>query len=290
MALPVRLASPNPPPPGSRTELVRAVRDRMAAVFSTTVSAGAAGVLEVLEEQVAATRDREKWRPSREAIELLRTVLPGFEGRLRRHVAEQFDRELAPAGEELPKSATLSLAPLALVAEDDMQEQIVVGNATRRLRDALATDLFHLSERLAEAVGRGPLPENRNPAYPHLFVRALLDALAAPGVSAQGRFMAFSAFSPALLGALRAAYKAANGILVEHGVLPELKRGYGAPQPVGSSQAAGAPEASGASALACARGRLAAIAARHHDARAELDEVLALLREAEMRYARSATS
>jgi hypothetical protein len=279
---------------------VRAVRDAMATVFSTTVSAGAAGVVEVLEEQVAATRDREKWRPLREAIELLRTVLPGFEGRLRRHVTERFEAKLAPAADEFSKTAMFSLASLSLVAEDDMQEEIVIGNATRRLRDALAEDLFQLSERLAEAIGEDPLPENRNPAFPRLFVRALLDALAAPGVSAQGRFMAFSAFSPALLGALRSAYKAANGLLVKHGVQPQLKRGYGAPLAVGSSRAAGASgglpaqaatsDASGGSALARARARIAAIAARHGEARAELDEVVALLREAEVGIARSAAA
>jgi hypothetical protein len=285
---------------------VRAVRDAMASVFSTAVSAGAAGVVAMLEEQVAATPDREKWRPLREAIELLRTVLPGFEGRLRRHVTERFEAKLAPAGDEFSKTAMFSLA---LVAEDDMQEEIVIGNATRRLRDALAEELFHLTERLVEAIGQGPLPENRNPAFPRLFVRALLDALAAPGVSAQGRFMAFSAFSPALLAALRAAYQAANVLLVDRGVLPQLKRGYGAPQPVGSSRAANATgvppalaeapgasgasdasDASGSSALARARFRIAAIAARHGEARTELNEVVALLREEEMRLARSAAA
>jgi hypothetical protein len=263
---------------------VGAVRDAMAAVFSTTVSAGAAGVVAMLEEQVAATPDREKWRPLREAIELLRTVLPGFEGRLRRHVRERFEAKLAPAGDELSKTAMFSLA---LVAEDDMQEEIVIGNATRRLRDALAEELFHLTERLAEAIGEGPLPEKRNPAFPRLFVRALLDALAMPGVSAQGRFMAFSAFSPALLAALRAAYQAANGLLVERGVLPQLKRGYGSPQPVGSSQPTGPSEAGGSTGLARVRARLAAIAARHREARAELDEVVALLLEEELRHVRS---
>jgi Protein of unknown function (DUF1631) len=309
MALSQPLASPKPPVTKNETALVLVVRDKMAASFSTTVSAAAAGVVELLEAQVAETQDREKGRPLREAIELLRTVLPGFEGRLRRQVAERFAAALCPAGGEPATAAMHAPAALCLVADDDMQEQIVTGNATRRLRDVLAEEFFQLSGRLAAVVGEGPLPENRNPANPRLFACALLDALAAPGVSAQGRFTAFSACSPALLGALRAAYRVGNELLVRQGVLPELKRGLGAPQPLGSSPVAtgqtpagahrnalpdepraktpGACRSGGTSVLAWARVRLAAIASRHGDVRAELEEVAALLHEEEMRSARS---
>ncbi len=215
--------------------LARTVRDRMAAVFAASISSEAAGVLEVLEQQLATTPEREKWRPLREAIDLLRTVLPGFDGAVRRHVIERYDAKLSPGDNAMSKTSALSLSALSLVADDEVQEEIVVGNATRRLREVVAEELFLVTERLAEALGGGSLAEDRNPAYPRVFARALLDSLAAPGVSAQARFTAFGAFSPALLAAMPATYKAANALLEEHGILPNLKRSYGAPQAVGGN-------------------------------------------------------
>lgn len=218
----------------------------MAAAFSASVAAAGAGVLELLEHQLATTPEREKWRPLREGIDLLRTVLPGFGAAVRSHVAARFDAKLAPGESALSKTQVLSLASLSLVADDDVQEEIVVGNATRRLREAVAEELFLVTERLSAAFGQGPLPEDRNPAYPRIFARALLDALAAPGVGTAGRLAAFAAFSPALLEAMPPTYKAANDLLVERGVLPDLKRRYGAPQPVGATTArANAPAVPG---------------------------------------------
>jgi hypothetical protein len=60
--------------------------------------------------------------------------------------------------------------------------------------------------------------------------------------------------------------------------------------PPALAEASGASDASGSSALARARVRIAAIAARHGEARAELNEAVALLREEEMRLARSAAA
>ena len=223
-----------PPRPAA---LARDVRDRMAAVFCASLASEAAGVLEVLEQQLATTGEREKWRPLREAIDLLRTILPGFEASVRRHVIERYDAKLSPGESALSKTSVLSLASLSLVADDEVQEEIVVGNATRRLREAVSEELFLVTERLAEVLGVGSLAEDRNPAYPRVFARALLDALSAPGVGMPARFAAFAAFSPALLNAMPLTYRAANALLAEHGVLPHLKHSYGAPQSVGSSNA-----------------------------------------------------
>jgi len=228
--------TPTPPTPRPAA-LARDVRDRMAAVFSASLSAEAAGVLEVLEQQLATTGEREKWRPLREAIDLLRTILPGFDASVRRHVTARYDAKLSPGENALSKTSVLSLASLSLVADDEVQEEIVVGNATRRLREAVSEELFLVTERLAEVLGTGSLAEDRNPAFPRVFARALLDALAAPGVGMPARFAAFAAFSPALLEAMPATYKAANALLAEHGVLPQLKRSYGTPQAVGSANA-----------------------------------------------------
>ena len=51
------------------------------------------------------------------------------------------------------------------------------------------------------------------------------------------RLAAFAAFDPAMLHALPKAYKAANALLLKHGILPDLRRSYGAPQQVPGARA-----------------------------------------------------
>lgn len=239
-------------PSAADKAIVAQVRDRLAADFAAALVADTPSVLETLEEHLAGTPDRDKWRPLKESIELVRSAAPLLEPRIVKHVRQRFDAKLEPGNDPLGKTQRFSVASLSLVADDEVQEEIAIGNAARRLREAVVEELYGLTERLAWLLGVERLSDDRNPAFPRTFARALLDAMAESSSDVSGRLAAFSAYSPALLNAVPVAYRKANALLRECGVLPDLARTYGTPQQVGGGPrtaalargglASGAPE------------------------------------------------
>ncbi|HRA23651.1 MAG TPA: DUF1631 family protein, partial [Usitatibacteraceae bacterium] len=196
-----------------------------------------AAVTELLEHQLQATEDRDKWRPLRQAIDAVRDLGHTLRGRLDSHVRERIDAKLSPGKDAFSQTARFSVESLALVSEDEVQEEIVIGNAARRLREATTDAFFTLNARLAAAVGADRFPEDKSPVHPRVFARAMLDAIGEATEDRAVRLAAFAAFDPAMLHALPKAFKAGNELLVRRGVLPELRRSYGAPQQVPGARA-----------------------------------------------------
>lgn len=211
------------------TALLAEVRDALARPFAESVAARLPQVLELVEQQLATTPERDKWKPLKGAIQLLEGIRPGFGPRVVKEVSTRFDAKLNPADDAFGKTARFSLDSLSLVDDSAVQEEIVLGNTTKRLRDQLGDELFALTQRLASVMGKENLPDDRNPAYPRIFARGLMDALHEPGSDSGARLAAFSAFNPFMLEVVDEIYRAANRMMRERGVLPDFKRSYGAP-------------------------------------------------------------
>jgi hypothetical protein len=218
------------PAPKADPALVTAVRDQLASSISAAIAAGLDSAVELLEHQLEHAREHEKWKPLRDAIDLVRKGRTTLPRSIEAQVHKRFDAKAFPGEGTMTQTAHLSLDDLSLVAEDEVQEEIAIGNSARRLREAAADELFPLSQRLAAVMGAKALADERSPVFPRVFARALLDALSESGAPAATRIAAFAAFSPALLEALPQAYRAGNALLLEHGILPDLRRSYGAPQ------------------------------------------------------------
>lgn len=217
--------------PGDRV-ILDEIRDCLAAGFSIAVADEHGAMTEILEHQLKLTEDREKWRPLRQAIEDLRDLAPVLRDRLDATVRARYDARLSPETDKFSRTTRFSLDTLSLVSEEEVQEEIAIGNAARRLREVTGDEFFALNARLAAVLGRDNLAEEQSPAHPRLFARALLDVLAQSGSDPAARLAAFAACGPAMLHALPAAYKAANSLLVKRGIQPDLRRSYGAPQQV----------------------------------------------------------
>lgn len=211
------------------TALLAEVRDALARPFAESVAARLPQVLELVEQQLATTPERDKWKPLKGAIQLLEGIRPGFAPRVVKEVSTRFDAKLNPSDDAFGKTARFSLESLALVDDSQVQEEIVLGNTTKRLRDQLGDELFALTQRLASVMGMETLPDDRNPAYPRIFARGLMDALQSPGSDSGARLAAFSAFNPFMLEVVDEIYRAANRMMRERGILPDFKRSYGAP-------------------------------------------------------------
>jgi len=213
-------------------KLLRAVRDCLAGQFALAIGTEQKAVMEVLEHQLGDSANRDKWTQLHAALETLRALGPHLREKLEAAVRGRIDTKLSPDGDLFSKTARFSASSLSLVSEDEVQEEIAVGNTTRRLREASGDELYALNTRLAAVMGDEGLTDERSPAHPRLFARALLDVISELAPDTAAKLAAFSAHDPTLLQALSSAYRDANALLASRGVLPEFRRSYGAPQQV----------------------------------------------------------
>ncbi|HXF79835.1 MAG TPA: DUF1631 family protein [Usitatibacter sp.] len=225
------------------------IRDSLARPYGEALAARVPQVVDVLEQQLALSDDRGQWKSLRGAVDLLKALRPTLAARITREVAAKFDARVQPGGSAFGKTARFSLDSLSLVADDQVQQEIALGNATRRLKEQLGDELFALTHRVAAVMDREELSDDSNPVFPRIFARGLLDALEEPGADGASRLAAFSGFAPVILEEVASAYHDTNRWLRERGVLPDFKRSYGAPvQPGrrgGPSPASAAPAGTG---------------------------------------------
>lgn len=213
------------------------IRDCLASEFAMAMSGEDAAVKEILEHQLERAQDREKWRPLREAIDAVGVVAPTLRATLEAKVRERFDARRDPGAKQPADAPAVSLDSLTLVSEDEIQEEIALGNCARRLRETASSEFFLLNARLAAVLGSDAFSEDASPVHARVFARALLDVFVQAGTPTAARLAAFAAHDPALLQALPRTYKAANALLVKRGVLPDLKHSYGAPLQVSGARA-----------------------------------------------------
>ena len=209
------------------TALLQEVRDGIALRFGDAIAAAVPAVVEVLEQQLMQSPERTQWKTLKGAISMLRDGGRGIGQHARTSLAARFDAKLKPGADSLGQTARFSLESLSLVADDEMQEEIVLGNATRRLKDQCDEELFSLTRRLAAVLARDNLPDEMNPVFPRVFTRALLDAISKGGIDPQGQLAAFAAFGPAMLEVVPQCYAETNRLLRERGVMPDFRKSYG---------------------------------------------------------------
>ncbi|HLX25339.1 MAG TPA: DUF1631 family protein [Usitatibacter sp.] len=207
--------------------ILKEVRESLSRPFGDAMAARVPEVVELLEQQLAITEDRAKWKPLRGAIDLLRSLQPTLAKRVTKEVATRFDAKVDPS-EGFSKTQRFTLDSLSLVADDQVQEEIALGNTTKRLKESLGDELFALTQRVANVMQKDDLGDDNNPVFPRIFARGLMDALNDKGSDGGSRLAAYSGFGPVVLEEVAAAYSATNQLLRDKGVLPDFKRSYGA--------------------------------------------------------------
>ncbi len=229
--------------PASLSPLLADLRDALARPFADELAQRVPQVVDLLEQQLAAAPEREQWKSLRGAIALLGAARATLAPPIAREVAKRFEAKLQTGDDVFGKTSRFSLDTLSLVADDEVREEIAIGNAAKRLRDQLGEELFTLTQRLASILEVESLPDDRNPAFPRVLARGLYDALGGFESDASTRLAAFAAFGPAMLEVIRDVYQGANRMLAARGVLPDFKRSYGMPTQAAArvSPAAAAP-------------------------------------------------
>ena len=205
---------------------VTALRDLLAISFAADVAAVAPMVCDVLSDEMAAESNRVKLKAQKGAL----AALDGHGGALALDVArayrDRFDGRLFGAD---PMAQTQPIDDLSIMDDSKLKRVVALDGCAARLREQCGAEIFQLTARLCEMVGRASLTDSGNPLLPRLFCRCLTQGLKDLGLNGDQRFEAFKAFSPALLHIVPDLYVQANELLIERGILANFKSEYGRP-------------------------------------------------------------
>ncbi len=205
------------------------LRNGIAENFSSAIAEAIPMTCEVLAVLAQEVADPVEKTRVRNALQVLGSNQAALAGRLGHEIRERFDVRLAPEPVAAIKTMRFSLDSMTLVDDEQMQEDIALGHCTKRLKEQADYELFALKKRICLLIGVDDLSDARNPVYPDLFARALVDTLAAIGFAGTTRLTVFKAFGPALLEIVPSTYAQANQMLIQRGVQIEITRAFGAP-------------------------------------------------------------
>ncbi|HEX6733229.1 MAG TPA: DUF1631 family protein [Azonexus sp.] len=164
-----------------------------------------------------------------------------LEGQLAAHWSREFDAALKGAPQ--PAAGALLLEELQIVDYGEMDEDLALKSLARRLKDKCEAELYGLGRRFNYLVGREDAAEDANPSSPDVFARALRAALRDAEFDTRARQVLFRHFEASIDTDVGPVYHALNAHLLQHGILPNLRRDYGraAGQPAGASARKDAP-------------------------------------------------
>lgn len=141
-----------------------------------------------------------------------------FSARIQHH----FEERLQPASaarQEMDAGGT----GLTLVNDSELEESLAVTTTIGKLQERYSEELFGLGQRLGELSSGEPIDNNRLPMGPDSFCHAFRDALAALTLEPGVRIQSYKLFERVLLQSLGDLYTDLNNLLIEKGVLPQLK-------------------------------------------------------------------
>lgn len=209
------------------TKLINEVRETLAKEFSRRLAEAAPEVAVALTEAANETVDPDMKRAIFGAREVWESRLLEWEPAIQADFVKRFDEKISGDDDKLSKTMTFSVDSLKLVGDEEVREDILLGNVSKRLKDACDQELFSLTKRLESLLEITEMDEKYNPVWPRVFCRAFLAGLSAVDANLSQRCEILSAGWPTLGTALNDAMKEANEVLVSRGFMIEIPVNYG---------------------------------------------------------------
>jgi hypothetical protein len=141
----------------------------------------------------------------------------------------QFDERLKALTQGRARRVGMLTDKLSLMDESRLGVELAIDQCIARIKEQSAGDVFQLTARMADMLGKPVLDDAANPIAPRVLVRALADALRELDLSSAELLAIFKAFGPPMLHIASDLYRHANELLVECGVLEDFKAAYGRP-------------------------------------------------------------
>lgn len=155
-------------------------------------------------------------------------------------VGRQFDSFVA--GQAEPKHSTTNISDidaqeLALIKTDDFEESLLVTSMSNKVNERCIEALYGIEQRLA-LINSGQKLGNNSPLTPTFIANSFYTAIAPSSFNLQVKTILYMLFEQFVMRELDAFYAATNTLLIEAGVLPNLKYSAAATSPAQRSSAA----------------------------------------------------
>ncbi len=144
---------------------------------------------------------------------------------------------------------------LSLVEDHDLEQSLALSSMIGKVENRLTRPLYALNQRLSVLIGGAKLESASNPVGPAQLADAFGRSVATLEASVEVRLIVLKLFERYVLSKLDLLYEELNTLLVEAGVLPQLKQLVGQPS---GQRAARRPGPSGTSSTASESGYSAA--------------------------------
>lgn len=127
---------------------------------------------------------------------------------------------------------------LQLIEDHELTERIVMREFARRLAEACSEEIYALDRRIAHLTGSDLDQQSDHPFDPELICTAVAAGCEALLADIDARTLLLRQLERHLITELPQLYRAINEVLIEAGILPELKRSYRRAVPAGTLAAA----------------------------------------------------
>ena len=160
-----------------------------------------------------------------DAMKELRSKRDAVEASFRKGLLDNFDcfpqkNASVAAGKQSPHHAS---SELSLVHKDDLEEGIAIDTMVVKARSEWREELYHLSMRLDAIVLKVKVDEANNVMDPGLICDALLLSVEGLEIDIQSKLILYKQFDLAIMSNLGPLLRQCNDILLDAGVLPDLK-------------------------------------------------------------------
>jgi len=220
-------AAPSDSVQDKRERLLHKVRDITADRLDEAVRLMMDRVDDALFELAERSESNTLQRTYFDAMREIRLKRAELEQQYRHELLEAVTAKSAPPKPDAGTATVLSLEQMSLVAEDDFEEDIAVGNMVSKLSGTCQELLFALNKRIGYLVARADLDNDSNPFGPRTICEAMRKACAPIDSGIEVRLLLLKLFDRYVVNNTPAIYQEINQYLIDHKVLPDLKPSVG---------------------------------------------------------------
>ena len=196
------------------------------------------------------------------------------------HVSQAFnDMGRARSGKQASSLEQIDQDGLGLVDHEQLEQQVAIDNLTNRLRNRYQESVHLLAARVRHLSPELELADAQMPLAPEVICTAIGEACSDLDIDIRAKLVVLKLFERLMADKLDGFYRDCNQVLVDAGVLPEMKRPpVGRPRPVAHPPAG---SSAGADSRQQAAGRSASSSAGYSPggASATFQELASLLRQ-----------
>ncbi len=211
------------------TKLVNQLRECLAKEFASRLVAAVLAISEAMFDAANNTEDADQKRAILAAREIWESRASNWEEATHDDYVSRFDEKLSADEVAMTKTMSFTRDQMTLVNDEEMREEILLGNASKRLKDRCDYELFALTKRLEGLTETSNLQDRRNPIVPRMFCRALIAGLTAAGANVMQRCEIIAAAEITLGTIIKETLNEGNELLVSAGFMIDIPARYGKP-------------------------------------------------------------